>query len=197
MLNKDGFKNIIESHRDKVSNQRIANMRASRQFGRLLESDEIDHRDISFRALMEACLEADGFETVPSNAEELKEAVSTSAFPAMSREVISDIMIPEFELGQEGLSQLYTEYETDDMEDEKLEGLTGTEGVKYVAPQEPYESSTFGEKTASISVNKFSRTIELPLELVMADKNNRIRNKAANIGEKFGQQFEQHLIETL
>lgn len=197
MLNKDGYKNIIESHKNKISNSRIANMRAARQFGRLLEGDEIDHRDVSFKALMTACLEAEGFDEIPGTEEELKEAVSTSAFPAMSREVISDIMIPEFELRQEGLSQLYTEYETSDMEDEKLEGLTGTEGVKYVAPQEPYESSTFGEKTVSVSVNKFGRTIELPLELVMADKNNRIRNKAANIGEKFGQQFEQHLIETL
>lgn len=197
MLKIDGVSNLIESYKNTISNDRVANLRAAKRFGELIEKDKIDEKEVSFKALMEGSLRAEGLDSIPSDEKELKEAVSSSAFPTLSNEVISTIAIPEFQKREEGLSDLYTEYETSDFQGEKLEGLTGTEGVKQVAPQEPYESSTFGEKTASIDVNKYGRTIELPMELVMADKNDRIRNKAAEIGEKFGQQFERHLIETL
>lgn len=197
MLRIDGVSDLIESYKDTISNDRVANLRAAKRFGELIESGKIDSNDVSFKAIMEGSLKAEGLDSVPSDEEELKEAVSTSAFPTLSKEVISTVAIPQFEEREEGLSDLYTEYEVNDFEGEKLEGLTATEGVKQVVPQEPYESSTFGEKTASINVNKYGRTIELPMELVMADKNDRIRNKASEIGEKFGQQFERHLIETL
>jgi hypothetical protein len=197
MIRKGGLKQLIESHKDKVSNGNIANIRAAKQFGRLMDKGEISVDDISFKALMEAAVEAEGMEEVPSDVEELKEAVSKSSFPKMTKYVISKIAIPEFEYREEGLQPLYTEVETNSSSRELLEGLTAAEGLAYVAPQEPYEGMDFGEKTAKIHVDKFGRRIDLPMELVMEDKNGRIRDKASQIGEKFGEQFEKFIIQTV
>lgn len=197
MIRKGGIRKLIESHKDKVSNGNIANLRAAKQFGKYVESDEISVDEISFKALMEACVEAEGMEQVPTDLDELKEAVSKSSFPKMTKYVISKIAIPEFEYREEGLQPLYTEVETNSSTRELLEGLTATEGLAYVAAQEPYEGMNFGEKTAKINVDKFGRRIDLPMELVMEDKNGRIRDKASQVGEKFGEQFEKFLIQTI
>lgn len=196
-MRKGGITELIESHKKKVSSGRIANIKAAKQFGRLVENEELAVEEVSFKALLEGCLEAEGMNTDEYDEEDLQEAVSTSAFPKMSKYVISKIAIPEFEYREEGLQPLYTEVETNSSTSELLQGMTASEGLAYVAPKEPYEGMTFGEKTAKINVDKFGRRIDLPMELVMEDKNGRIREKASRVGEKFGEQFENFLVQTI
>ena len=194
----DTISNFIQSKVDEYGNAYMAYEAAGRELYDKLVSGKESSSNISIRALFEGCAKQVGIDYIDyGDTDMVKEAVSKSAFPNITKYVIASVMIPDFEYRKEQLSDLYTEGEASNSDSEELYGFTGEEGLEFVPAQGPVSFTDFGEKKCKVVLGKFQRAIGLTKELIYSDKTGQILDKARRIGEKFADQFEEFIIETI
>ena len=202
-MRKGELVNLIESHVEKAGgNKKIAYDNVGRQLLENIQAGKVNVRALSFKAIMEACLEEAGYPEVPwgeskSDATELREAVSASSFPNITKYIISSEMIAPYEVRREKLEPLYSESTSSRSDVERIGGFTSKEGVEFVAPQGTVQYTDFHEKYAECRLGKFQRALGLSKEAIYNDNTGQLIDNASDIGDKFGQQFEQMLIQTI
>lgn len=207
-LRKGGIVNLIESHVTKygVDNKYRAYESAGAQFSTLYENfkerkeNGVDLRMTRVLTLAEACLDEAGIDTSLLEAEDtaiVVEAVGSSSFPNITRFIVNSEIIPQFEREERRLSSLFTELPSTSSSLERIAGLTAAEGVEKRSPGAPTKRTDILEKFAEIQIDKYDRSIDLTQEAIFDDRLGQLINRASQLGETFGTQFEKYLMQTI
>jgi len=210
-MRKDEFVNLIESHvaevvGDKKEITKYQKKRAYDNVGKQLleniKAGNVEPSNLSIRTIMEACLQEAGYNQIPwgenkSDNEELREAISASAFPSITKYIIYSEIMPAYEARKEDLSPLFREGTSSRSDVERVAGFTAAEGVEYVAENHPYQRTDFHEKYAEVHLHKYGKIIDLSKEAIYNDNTGQLIERASRIGDKWSEQFEQYLIQTI
>lgn len=202
MLRKDEFVNLIESQVAKDGNKRVAYENVGRKILENIQTGKIRTSDISFKAMMEACLQEAGYGDVmqsyeDTNLEDLREAVSSSSFPNITKYVIQSEMIPPYEAAAKKLDPLYMEIKANRSDSIRIAGFTAKEGVELVPEAGTVQYTSMHEKYVEIFLNKFQRAIGLTKEAIFNDNTGQLISRASDIGYAFGEQFEEYIVQTI
>ena len=203
MLHKGELVNLIESNVQKYGgNKKVAYEEVGKQILENIQMGKVNARSISFRGLLEACLQEAGYPEVPwgdnkSDTEELREAVGASSFPNITKYIISNEIIPPYEVRKQKLEPLYSEGTSSRSDVERIAGFTAKEGLEYVPEQGTVQYTDFHEKYVEVRLGKFQRAMGLSKEAIYNDNTGQIIDRASNVGNAFGEQLEEFLIQTI
>jgi len=202
-MRRDEVVSLIESHvQNAGGNKRVAYENVGKQLYENIKSGKVRARSLSFRTLLEACLKEAGYTEVPwgesrSDAAELREAIGASSFPNITKYIIYSEIMPPYEVRKEELSSLFSEGVSSRSDIERIAGFTSAEGVELVTPQGTVQYTDFHEKYAEVRLDKFQRAIGLSKEAIYNDNTGQLIDRAASLGNKWSEQFEQMLIQTV
>jgi hypothetical protein len=183
---------VAEAGNDKA----IGFEKAAEMIQDLMEKKTIKPEDFSIRALFEELCDADGA-VDRSNAGRVAEAITTSAFPTISKVIISKSIIDAYNLYAELGNNLVSEAEATRTTTETVAGFTSPEGLDMRPEGMAYTETTFGEKDYGVVMADFGRIISLTREAIFDDRTGQLLTRARQIGELGGQHRTKMIVQTL
>ncbi len=207
-IRKANIVSLLEQHVAEFGedNTQQAYESAGRQFAELHEdykadrSKGVNFRYLPMRNLVEACLDEAGIDNSVLENDDISviaEAVGSSSFPNITKFLVHSEAIPAFERKEERVAPLFTELTATRTDIERIPGFTTPEGMRLTAPQEPIRRSKIAEKYAEIKIDKFTNSIDLTKEAIFNDRLGQLIQRASDIGQAAGVQFEKMLIQTI
>ena len=164
-------------------------------FKKMVAEKTLDPQNVSYKALFEGLVDMNNIDS--SNAMEVAEAVSSSAFPTITTMLTHSIVIAPYEVRMNEVMALCTEGDATMTDDETVRGMTAIGGIRRRLETEAYDETDFGEKKVSIRKSDFGRIISLTMEDIFNDRTGDIQARARTIGEDAGQHQELMIMETL
>lgn len=178
-------------------NKKLAYEHAGEQVGRLLETGKIAPESFSLRALFDGLVDTGGQYVGTMGADSIAEAVSTSAFPYITKELISTTLIKKYDSAIGDVASLVTEEEAVTYPDSTIAGIEAGDTLEFRNEGMPYEETQLSEKRAQVRIGAFGRMIALTREMVLFDKTGQLLSRARAVGEKGGLQRAKMIVETL
>lgn len=193
------LRSFIQAHEQAAGkdNKPLAWRNAANQLRQLLEGGEVKPQDFSLRELYRELVETEhGVDLRFASTDQIMEAVSASAFPYITGELISKTIMDEYNVNIGDVASLVTEGDATDF-DTTVAGFGAGEGLEEVGEGMPYEETTLTEKRATIRSGKFGRIIPVTREMVLFDKTGQVLNRARNVGRKAGQHRARMIVQTI
>lgn len=192
---------LIESHvTENKGNKYLGYESFGQQLVESLKSGKISKSDLSIRALFEASLKQafpDEDFSLATETHRLAEAVGSTAFPNITKYIVSSEAIPKFEYGMLDVAPLFTELPATRTDVERIPGFTANEGVEFTPEGYPVQETDFHEKYAEVHLDKLTKSISLTKEAIYNDNTGQIIDRAASLGDVVGEQMKKFLIQTI
>lgn len=182
---RDLYESFARANNAEQSDQhrRIANKLFAAKVIGLVEAKKLSYADFSFKELWEALVVSQG----------LEENLVSSAFPNISGQIISNVMIEGYNLfPKEGLKLVRVV--PSKLKTSLVAGWTAIGTIREVREKEDYlEVIPPDEKTVRIVNKKYGGLISLTKEDIFFDRTGELINRARSIGEE-GARFQDQLI---
>lgn len=181
------LRELFQAHRNKVSDVREAAKATATDVGKWLDTGKVKAEDLSLREMFDVMvmenLRAKGsnFDVRFSDFDEIKEEISSSAFPYATGRLISPMVINAYETDSAEMRSLFMETESNNRS-EDIVGFTDGDRPRHVEENEPYPEAQFSEKRVRIDNQKFGQGLGLTVEAVRFDKTGELVNRARNTG---------------
>lgn len=181
------LRELYTAHRNRISDVREAQQATAKDIGKWLDTGKIKPADMSIREMFDVLvlenLRARGsnFDLRFSDFDEIKEEISSSAFPYATGKLISPTVLNQYELDTTDIRSLFTETESN-ARTEDVVGFTDGDRPRHVEENEPYPEASLNEKRVQISNQKFGQGIALTVEAIRFDKTGELANRARNVG---------------
>lgn len=153
----------------------------------LFEEKKISSGDFSFKAMFEELVDPDHKFNYETDAKELAEAVTASAFPTISGVVINSTIIPAYELAVGPSARLVSESPATKSSREEIAGWTAGGQFEMRPEHTSYQEDVITEKYWSIDKYDFGKIISLTREAIFDDRSGELIGRARSLGEKGGQ----------
>jgi hypothetical protein len=153
-----------------------------------IEKKTFRPEDFSLRETWEACQTAAGLST------NIQEAITSSAFPKITGELINSRLIAAYESASLIGDELCTTVSSN-VQMETIAGFTDAEGPEEVGENQDYKDSTISEKYVTADNVKFGRMISITEEMIFFDKTGQVLEKARRIGLKTAQKREKLILQ--
>jgi len=153
-----------------------------------IEKKTFRPEDFSLREIWEAC------QTAAKMSTDISEAVTSSAFPKITGELINSRLISAYESAATIGDNLCTTVPSN-KQIETIAGFTDAEGPEEVGESQDYKDSTVSEKYVTADNVKFGRMISITEEMIYFDKTGQILEKARRIGMKAAQKREKTILQ--
>lgn len=153
----------------------------------LFEKGTISPNNFSFKAMFEELVDPDHKFSYETDAKELAEAVTASAFPTISGVVINSTIIPAYELAVGAAGRLVTEGPATKTSREEVAGWTAGGQFEMRPEHTSYQEDVITEKYWSIDKYDFGKIISLTREAIFDDRSGELIGRARALGEKGGQ----------
>jgi hypothetical protein len=153
----------------------------------LFEEKKISPGDFSFKAMFEELVDPDHKFSYETDAKELAEAVTASAFPTISGVVINSTIIPAYELAVGPSARLVSESPATKSNREEIAGWTAGGQFEMRPEHTSYQEDVITEKYWSIDKYDFGKIISLTREAIFDDRSGELIGRARSLGEKGGQ----------
>lgn len=193
----ESIRQHIRSHELECgSNKKLAWKHAGAELQEWFLSGKVDANKFSLNAIAEATIPGyNGMKN--SSAEELSEAMVTSAFPNVTGSLIHSRIIDAYNYELGSLRELITEDTATDYPDSRLVGFGAGDDLDYIPEGKEYEDTILTEKNIQVRIGKFGKIIELTREMVLFDKTNQAVARARAIGEKAGSHQAKMIVQTI
>lgn len=144
-----------------------------------IKSKKIPAGEFSFSELWETFV---GTSRHEANFNLLKEAIEPTAFPTITRQLISSELIDGYQSTEKVSDKLVTTFSSN-LELDKIAGFTGTSYPTKLLPGEAYPKASFEEKYTQVGYEKYGQEIDITEEAVKFDQTGKILMAARDIGE--------------
>ena len=183
--------NLVEAYENKFNpgdtnkGRRIAHQEVGKHVRRLLSEGKIDKDRISFKALWEQLVVS----------QDLEENLVSSAFPIISGEIISSVIIAAYQGFPKNGDRLVRTVPSR-LKTSQIPGWRAIGRIKEVKEREPYDQTVPpDEKNNTIVNRKYGGLIDLTKETLFFDQTGELMNNARELGEE-GARFREELIMT-
>ena len=170
---------------------------AARKLQGLFETNKIRPEDFSFKAMFEELVDPDHNFNYETDAKEIAEAVTASAFPTISGVVINSTIIPAYELAVGPSARLVTEQMATKTSREEIAGWTAGGQFEMRPEHTSYQEDVITEKYWSVDKYDFGKIISLTREAIFDDRSGELIGRARALGEKGGQLRAKIITQTL
>lgn len=123
----------------------------------------------------------------------LEAALTTSIFPVVTGQLLSQMIIDAYEITPVVADQLVTVVPAK-LRNQKIAGFTSLGGPLEVAEANQYSATGFGEKYVISSETKKGRILEISEELILFDQTGEILRRAQMIGEMVRQDWDRSVV---
>jgi len=113
---------------------------------------------------------------------QITEAIEPSAFPTITRQLISKKMVDAYNTVDTIADQMVSSFNSK-LEVDKIPGFKGTGNPTKRLPGQEYEKISFEEKWYQATYAKYGREVDLTEEAVLFDQTGQILKAAADVGE--------------
>ena len=187
-MRKGTLRSLMESAKLETGGDdlRAADLAADKLAG-LFESKKVRPEDFSFLAMFEELVDPEHKFNYTTDAKELAEAVTASAFPTISGVVINSTIIPAYELAIGPTARLVTEQTATKTGREEVAGWTAGGQFEMRPEHTSYQEDVVTEKYWSIDKYDFGKIISLTREAIFDDRSGELISRARALGEKGGQ----------
>ena len=187
-MRKGTLRSLIEGCKLETGGDDVnAQIMAADKLQGLFEEKKISPGDFSFKAMFEELVDPDHKFTYETDAKELAEAVTASAFPTISGVVINSTIIPAYELAVGPAARLVSESPATKTNREEIAGWTAGGQFEMRPEHTSYQEDVITEKYWSIDKYDFGKIISLTREAIFDDRSGELIGRARSIGEKGGQ----------
>jgi len=153
----------------------------------LFDKGDITPNDFSFKAMFEELVDPEHKFTMETDAKELAEAVTASAFPTITGVVINSTIIPAYELAVGPSARLVSESNAIKTSREEIAGWTAGGQFEMRPEHTSYQEDVITEKYWSVDKYDFGKIISLTREAIFDDRSGELITRARSLGEKGGQ----------
>lgn len=187
-MRKGTLRSLLEGCKAETGgNDVTAQNLAADKLQRLFEKKEISPEHFSFKAMFEELVDPDHKFSYETDATELAEAVTASAFPTISGVVINSAIIPAYELAVGPSARLVSESTATKTSREEIAGWTAGGQFEMRPEHTSYQEDVITEKYWSIDKYDFGKIISLTREAIFDDRSGELISRARSLGEKGGQ----------
>lgn len=123
----------------------------------------------------------------------LEAALTTSIFPVVTGQLLSQMIIDAYESAPAIGEQLVTVVDAK-LRNQKIAGFTSLGGPLEVAEANQYSATGFGEKYVVSSETKKGRILEISEELILFDQTGEILRRAQMIGDMVKQDWDRSIV---
>jgi hypothetical protein len=201
MIRKDQIQQWRQKHVEEcgADNAHLVADHMTVQLRRMLDAKKVSPTEFSIRALFEGLVEnaEDIMYRRNVSPQQVVEAVSASAFPNITGELIDRTIIAAYDRTIGDVGALVTEGDAVSFPDSTQAGYGAGDGLLEVPEFMDYQETGLSEKNVLIRIGKFGRMIGISREMVRFDQTNTILERAQAIGEESGAHRAQMIIETL
>ena len=175
--------NLVEAYENKYGDKRTAHQEIGKKIRSLLESGKLDVNRISFK----------GLATELNDKKELSEGLTSSAFPVISSEIISSMIIKGYTEFPKAGDQLVTTVPSR-LKESKIPGWASIGRIREVRERESYSDvNPPTEKYVRIANKKYGGLMDLTKEDLFFDQTGNLLNEARKLGME-GARFREELI---
>lgn len=178
--------NYIEEVMESAPSRKIGINNAVNLIYESLQTDKKAPEDFSIKELWDWFVrDESGNQITPEPGyigQQLNESVDPSAFPVITRELISKKMIGAYTTAP-GVADLLVEKFKSKLEVDTISGFTGTGNPKKLMPGQEYEHIALSDKFVNVGYTKYGRRIDLTEEAVLFDQTGKLLQAAQDIGE--------------
>lgn len=195
-MNKDVIKTLVSTEVEKAGGStRKGFENAARVIESALDKKDLPSKKVSLRALYDATVDT----SLGESAQDVAEAISSSAFPVISSKLIHRDIIRQYDLSVGDVSRLVRETEpTNSTSRELVAGIQAGSSEPLLRREgEAYKEAQFGEKNWQIQMADFGRMISITRETIKEDRTGEVMNYAQMIGRAAGQHKAKMIIQTL
>jgi len=181
---KGQIRGIVESFVQDSGDVKEGQRRFGQLFEQALKEGKIKPEQISVKELYDVLCDPE--RKVDSNdAEQVYEAVQSSAFPYITGKLIGTQVLDAYNLNLGSASELVTEIKIPRTPYE-LMGFTDVDVPDEVIEGMPYPEGQLDERRVTLKANKAGRIISLTREMILFDQTGEITNRAQTIGQAMG-----------
>ena len=174
---------LAEAYESKISDKRAAHLEMGKQVRGLIEGKKLDPNRVSFQGLFEQLVTRKG----------LEENLSSSAFPVISSEIISSVIIAAYQGFPKSGDKLVRTVPSK-LKVSNIAGWKAIGVIRKVNEREPYGQVTPpDEKTITIKNYKYGGLMDLTKESIFFDQTGELLNNARQLGEE-GARFREEII---
>ena len=175
--------NLAEAYENKEGDRRANYAEMGKRIKSLIESKKIDVNRISFKGLWEHLVER----------RHLSENLTSSAFPVIAGEIISQVIIDAYTAFPKFGDRLVKTVPSK-VKESKVAGWKAIGIIKEVREREPYSQVTPpDQKYVRIPSKKYGGLLDLTKETLFFDQTGELLEKARGLGEE-GARFREELI---
>jgi len=165
---------LAEAYENKHSEKRVAHQEMGKQIRRLIEEKKLDPNRVSFQGLFEQLV----------TRKNLEENLSSSAFPVISSEIISSVIIAAYQAfpksGDRVVRTVPSKLKVSNIVGWKAIGV-----IRKVNEREPYgQVNPPDEKSITIKNYKHGGLMDLTKESIFFDQTGELLNQARGLGEE-------------
>lgn len=174
---------LAEAYENKGSDKRTAHLEMGKHVRRLIEEKKLDPQRVSFQGLYEQLV----------SRKNLEENLSSSAFPVISSEIISSVIIAAYQAFPKSGDRLVRTVPSK-LKVSNIAGWKAIGVIRKVNEREPYGQVTPpDEKTITIKNYKYGGLMDLTKESLFFDQTGELLNQARQLGEE-GARFREEII---
>jgi len=175
--------NLVEAYEKKHSNPKVAHAEIAKKVKGLVESQKLNINRISFKGLWEQLVEK----------RDLEENLTSSAFPTIAGEIISQVIIDAYKAFPKAGDNLVRTVPSR-VKESKVAGWKAIGEIKRVYEREPYSQVTPpDEKYVRIQNKKYGGMLDLTKESIFFDQTGELMDRARMLGEE-GARYREELI---
>lgn len=194
-LKNDDLKSIVESAVTEAGGNRAVGYElAANKVEDLMIAKKISASDFSikemYRTLVDPTLSL-------TSAKAIAEAIQSSAFPNLTTKVMTQTVIPAYEMALGNIANLVTEDDAIIAGTNPVPGLTAADGPELRRQGMAYKEGAFGEKYCEIDTGDIGEIIELTRETIFNDRTNSVINKAKSIAGMLASEREKMTVQTI
>lgn len=178
---------LAEAYENKASDKRAAHLEMGKHVRRLIEEKKLDPQRVSFQGLYEQLV----------TKKNLEENLSSSAFPVISSEIISSVIIAAYQGFPKSGDRLVRTVPSR-LKVSNIVGWKSIGTIRKVNEREPYGQVTPpDEKTITIKNFKHGGLMDLTKESLFFDQTGELLNQARGLGEEAARYREEIIMNTV
>jgi hypothetical protein len=196
-LNTHELKNWGKAVKEQAATQNIdPGTLAEQRTEKMIKDGQIDPMNFSFGAAFEALVDPEG----TLNRQDpvaVGRAIEASLLPRITQPLVSTVVKGAYDYEVGNLMAAFTEEDAKHSQFEDLVGLNSYSDLRYRKPGEAYDRGHMEDETYRAWYKDYGLILDIPMEVLMDDRNNLVVKRAMAGGEGQGKKLAQVLCQTI